>query len=199
MLPFVPSNAKTILEVGCGEGFFMQGLKAQQEVEAWGIEPEAVVSEKASVNFKKIICSTVEDAIHQLPDDYFDCIVFNDVLEHLLHPDRVLRSLHGKLRAGGCVVASVPNVRFMPNLYQLIVNKDWKYDPAGGILDETHFRFFTKKSMIRLFSDAGYDLNGISGINEIRSFKYRMLFLFTLGFFEDARYMQFACVASKAL
>ena len=83
---------------------------------------------------------------HLLPDNNFDVVIFNDVLEHFENPWAVLENVKTKLNASGVVVASIPNVAYITNLVELILKKDWRYKPEGGILDKTHLRFFTKKS-----------------------------------------------------
>jgi 2-polyprenyl-3-methyl-5-hydroxy-6-metoxy-1,4-benzoquinol methylase len=131
----------------------------------------------------------------QLPVGYFDCIVFNDVLEHLMDPWKVLSDSKKLLAPGGCVVASIPNMRFYDVLKQLIVNKQWQYKEAG-IMDFTHIRFFTVESIRDMFVKSGYRVVVLKGINyEKMPFFYYLLNLLTLNAFGDLRYVQYACVA----
>ncbi|MCX6231086.1 MAG: class I SAM-dependent methyltransferase [Bacteroidetes bacterium] len=197
MLEYVPLTARKILDVGCGEGIFINQIKERQEIEAWGVEINKSIAEKAKDSFNNLYNSSVEEAITLLPKKYFDCIVFNDVLEHTVNPLEILKDIKGNLADDGCIVASIPNVRFLPNLYHIIIHKDWKYDEKGGILDDTHLRFFTKKSIVRLFDDAGYVVEKIEGINSIELFKYKVMFALGMGFLEDTKYMQFACRVRK--
>jgi len=194
MLRFIPTHMERILEVGCGTGGFMSLIKQNRQIETWGIEPSAA-SKQAKLIFDHVIELSVEEAVERLPDDYFDCVIFNDVLEHLVDPEEVIRVISKKLCKEGRLVCSIPNVRFLPNLYQLLFRKDWKYDPEGGILDTTHLRFFTKISIDRLMSDNGFEVEILEGINPITLLKYRIILFLTFGFFEDARFMQFACVS----
>ena len=198
MLPFVPLEAKKILEVGCGDGIFLGELAKRQNAEVWGVELDSNAAMKAKSKTEKIFNLSIEDAINQLPKNYFDCIIFNDVLEHLSDPNKVLKLMHQLLAHQGCVVVSIPNVRFLPQIYHYIIQKDWKYDPNGGILDITHLRFFTKKSIIRMFDETGYSIEKIEGINPIELFKYKILINMSLGFLEDTRFMQYACVVRNS-
>ena len=56
MLRYIPHNAYTILEVGCGCGNFSELLKKKRSVEVWGIE----LSERAAViaadKLDKVLC-----------------------------------------------------------------------------------------------------------------------------------------------
>jgi 2-polyprenyl-3-methyl-5-hydroxy-6-metoxy-1,4-benzoquinol methylase len=157
----------------------------------------AEIADKARSRLDKVIVGGIEEQ-PGLPDGYFDCIVFNDVLEHLVDPWTVLRSIKVKLKSGGCVVASIPNVRHFSNLRQLILEKEWRYMDCG-VLDRTHLRFFTEKSIRRMFEDCGYNLCSIDGIVE-RPFPWTLGLLNRILFnsLRDTEYLQFACVATVA-
>jgi len=85
--------------------------------------------------------------------NYFDCIIFVDVLEHLRDPWRILQEITLFLKEGGVVVASIPNVRHYSTILNLIFKGQWPYRERG-IHDKTHLRFFTLKNIKELFSGA---------------------------------------------
>jgi len=192
----VPKKIKAILDIGCGQGDFLGLIKQQTGAESWGVEMVTEIGEKAKIRVDHILIGRIEDVIDSLPDSYFDCITFNDVLEHLLEPSIVLKMIESKLSENGIIIASIPNVRYISNLYELLIKKDWEYKDAG-ILDSTHFRFFTQKSMKRMFENVGYKLIRQDGINATGSWKFKFLIFFTIGFFSDTKYNQFVCIASK--
>lgn len=190
----VPPTTKTILDIGCGNGAFLKWIKDKTGAETWGIELVDEIAERAKEQADNILNGKVEEVLHLVPDGYFDCITFNDVLEHLLAPDEVLRMVKPKLSEKGIIIASIPNVRYFSNLHEIIIKKDWEYKDSG-ILDSTHFRFFTQKSMKKMFEKTGYSLKGQFGINKLNSWKFKILNLFTLGFINDTKYLQFICIA----
>jgi 2-polyprenyl-3-methyl-5-hydroxy-6-metoxy-1,4-benzoquinol methylase len=195
MLQYVPKEAKIILDVGCGQGNFGLELK-KRGATVWGIEIEDGPAAIAAGNLDKLLHSSVEDGINELPDKFFDCIIFNDVLEHLLQPEQVLTKIKTKLTPNGVIVCSIPNVRHWKNLRKLLFKKDWKYED-NGILDRTHFRFFTYRSIKRMFEDLGFDIVRFEGINatkSLRFFLFNAYFLFNAG---DAKFKQFACVVKS--
>ncbi|HSV54430.1 MAG TPA: class I SAM-dependent methyltransferase [Burkholderiaceae bacterium] len=195
MLPFVPGTACRILEIGCGEGLFAAALKRQRPVEIIGIEPFAEAAREAATRIDQVHCVEIEQGLAKLHGEAFDCVVCNDVLEHLVDPWEVLRKLRALLRPGGTVVASIPNVRYMPVLKSLVLQGGWEYQDAG-VLDRTHLRFFTQSGIRALFSQSGYRVNALQGINGIRfPWKFGLLNRLTLGALDDTRYVQFACVA----
>ena len=193
MLDFIPSSSGKILDVGCGEGCF--GLKLKKlGMEVWGIElnrESAVIAQK---KLNRVIIGDVFNLIDDLPDHYFDCVVFNDVLEHLIDPFTLLMKLKKKLSAKGFVVASIPNVRYFYNLKNLVIKKQWKYED-DGILDKTHLRFFTKDSIRETFNLLGYEVLRIEGIHAFNpSWMFKLLNLVLFGQLSDTKYLQFACV-----
>lgn len=190
----VPKGIKTILDIGTGQGYFLKLIKEQIGSETWGIELVTEMAEIAMKHSDKIITGKVEDVLSSIPDGYFDCITFNDVLEHTLEPGEILKMIKPKLSEKGIIMASIPNFRYLFNLYNLIFKGDWEYTDAG-ILDSTHLRFFTQKSMKQMFEKAGYQLTNQIGINGIGSWKFKLFNLLTFGFFSDSKYLQFICIA----
>jgi 2-polyprenyl-3-methyl-5-hydroxy-6-metoxy-1,4-benzoquinol methylase len=192
MLEFLPDKFSRVLEAGCGIGTFSAYLKDNYQAEVWGIEPVASIAERATEKLDKVINSTIEEAIKELPHNYFDLIIFNDVLEHLADPFETLSELRKIISKGTIIVASIPNVRYATNLKHILIDKDWQYTPEGGILDSTHLRFFTQKSISRLVKPNEYNVKFITGINPIRKWQFNIINIATLGFFSDTRYLQFA-------
>lgn len=153
-----------VLEVGCGAGNFRKNFLSNNEY--WGVEPHSDAALAASKVLDKVLVGTYSQVIDLLPDDYFECVVCCDVIEHMENPDFFLSSIKKKIRPNGYLVGSIPNVRYITNLYKLLFEKDWKYSESGT-LDRTHLRFFTEKSLKRLFYDAGYEIDIFVGINPI--------------------------------
>ncbi len=194
MLAHIPPSVKTVLEIGCGNGEFSRGIQAKCGAEIWGVELNSTAAELASRHLHKVFCGPIEQHVDALPNHYFDCICMNDVIEHLVDPWRVLQSLRAKLKPDGIVVASIPNVRHYKNLGSLLLNGDWQYVDSGT-LDRTHLRFFTHKSMQRLFNDSGYRVEKIQGVKRSRKFKLAALNFLSGGRLWDIAYLQFAIVA----
>ena len=152
----VNPEAKTILDVGCASGMMAAELKHKLAAEVWGIELMPEVAVEAGKILDKVITGKIEDSYEQLPEAYFDTIIFADVLEHLADPASVLTMMKTKLKPSGELIASIPNVRHWSVLKGLLEGR-WDYEDAG-ILDRTHLRFFTRKSVLDMFPEAGYKL-----------------------------------------
>jgi 2-polyprenyl-3-methyl-5-hydroxy-6-metoxy-1,4-benzoquinol methylase len=197
MVDFVPDAAKKIADIGCHTGAFGETLKSVRLVEVWGVEPNPEAAQKASRVLDTVLNANFDRDV-ALPDGSFDALTFNDVLEHLQDPWEALRIAATKLRPGGCVIASIPNVRQIDNLLHILRDRDFRYETLG-IRDRTHLRFFTAKSMARLFEESGYTVVKVVGINESwwsPSILRRLLFVIFGKYLDDTKYMQFAVVAT---
>ena len=194
MLEFVPPHVRCVLDVGCGAGAFGSLLKKALGAEVWGVEINETAAQSAGEKLDKVLTGDINRMMAVIPEAYFDCVVFNDVLEHLVDPYTILLSMKKKLRRGGVIVCSLPNIRYYRQLRELVVHKQWKYQDAG-ILDRTHLRFFTERSIKDMFRNLDFELILFKGMNPARSRNLRLLNALLLGALSDTRYPKFACVA----
>lgn len=195
MRRFVPAEARRILDVGCGAGAFGAGLKDERPgLEVWGVEMDPEAAARARTVLDRVLEGDAAGVAPTLAGERFDSIVLNDVLEHVLEPEALLALLRPLLADGGRLVASVPNIRHFPVVVDLAVRGRWEYTDEG-ILDRTHVRFFTRRSLGGLFGGGGFDLESVTGINGTGSAAFRLFNLATLGRCADMRWLQFACVA----
>ncbi len=197
MLKYVPANAKVILEVGCGEGNFAFALKRRNNAEVWGMELDPVSGRKAGGKLDKVLIGDAGPLVKELPDRYFDAVVFNDVLEHLVDPYSLLDYVKIKLKSGGVVVSSVPNIRYFRALIEIIWHQQWRYTDYGTF-DRTHLRFFTQKSIADMYGEAGYRVLQMEGTRRSKSIRPVLLNILFFGKLSDSKYLQFATVATPA-
>ena len=197
MVKFIPPNVTRMLDVGCGEGRFSQIIKSILSVEVWGIEIYKAAAEKAKTVLDNVLIGDIERGEITLPDDYFDCILFFDVLEHLHDPWTVLQNIGKSLKERGYIVASIPNIRHYEIVKDLVLYRRWEYE-SWGVLDKTHLRFFTASSIIKMFERCGYNIITMEGIRGGKfPWKFGLLNRILLNSLDDMRYLQFACVATK--
>jgi 2-polyprenyl-3-methyl-5-hydroxy-6-metoxy-1,4-benzoquinol methylase len=196
MLGFIPRDAARILEVGCGEGHFGGRLKEGTKREVWGVEVLAAAARAAEQRLDRVLSGDIAELVDDLPARYFDAVVFNDVLEHLVDPDDVLARMKRHVSEQGVVISSIPNIRFFPTFYELLVHRTWEYEESG-ILDRTHLRFFTVESIRAMYERLGYEVLRHEGINELDRLPKRFHLANTIfgGRLSDMRYTQFATVA----
>ena len=85
MLKYIPEDAQRILEVGCNDGTFCSTLR-RSDRELWGVELNPEAGEKAKKVCDHVLIGDFNEVFSQLPQNYFDCVIFNDVLEHIYSP-----------------------------------------------------------------------------------------------------------------
>jgi precorrin-6B methylase 2 len=161
LLRFMPPDARVVLEVGYGTGALAEAYRRiNPDVKYLGIEkvPEVARHARDNGHVDRVF---IGDAANVKPADLelsevdptVDCLVFGDVLEHMLDPWTVLARLARWVHSGGQVLACIPNVQHYSVLINLLRGK-WEYQNEG-LLDRTHLRFFTLEGMRELFSQAG--------------------------------------------
>jgi 2-polyprenyl-3-methyl-5-hydroxy-6-metoxy-1,4-benzoquinol methylase len=199
MLKFIPQNVNYVLDIGCSSGGFGNQIKKHFNCNVWGVEPDFKSAQKAELLLDKVLNNFYDDDL-DLQNQKFDCIIFNDVLEHLVNPFSTLEMSKKHLSKNGFIIASIPNLRYYNAIKHILISKDFKYVEMG-IFDKTHLRFFTKKSIERMFIEAGFKINMIEGINSIKKWDNRSYLEFKkFKFFfgnsiSDMEFLQFAIVS----
>ena len=151
VVAYIPT-VNRLLDVGCNEGDF--GLVvADRGTEVWGIEPKVSAAAIAATRLNKVITGLYPEDFPE--GETFDCVVFNDVLEHMPDPGPALQAARRQLRPGGFLIASMPNVRHISVVSDLVRRGRWDYQD-WGLMDRTHLRFFTKSTMRELVEAAGF-------------------------------------------
>jgi 2-polyprenyl-3-methyl-5-hydroxy-6-metoxy-1,4-benzoquinol methylase len=195
MLKYIPQGTRTTPEFGCGCGGFSALLKARLGVESWAVEVDETAAQEASRKLDRVLCADAHASIARIPDNHFDCILFFDVLEHLVDLYSLLLAVKPKLTTAGVIVASIPNIRYYRAFLKLVVHGDWHYEDQG-IMDRTHLRFFTRKSIINTFEQLDFRILTIEGIHPTSSRAYRSLNAVLFNALSDVRYKHFAVVAA---
>jgi 2-polyprenyl-3-methyl-5-hydroxy-6-metoxy-1,4-benzoquinol methylase len=165
VVPFLPPAPTRVLEIGCSEGRFRANLP--RTCEYCGVELVPEVARVASAVLDSVLVGRFEDVASELPAHYFDLVICNDVIEHLPDHDAFLEGIKEKMAPSAHLVGSVPNVRYLPHLSQLLIGKEWRY-AESGLLDRTHLRFFTRRSWERTLREHGFVIEAIAGINSVK-------------------------------
>lgn len=149
-----------VLEIGCACGATLIEIKRRFcNASLYGIELDEGPSSIAS-HFASISNENIEKASLNYPENFFDYIIFGDVLEHLREPGQVLTTMKRYLKEGGSILASIPNVMHI-SVMKPLLSGYWTYEDAG-ILDRTHLKFFTYEEIMRLFKSCGYCVGPVS-------------------------------------
>jgi 2-polyprenyl-3-methyl-5-hydroxy-6-metoxy-1,4-benzoquinol methylase len=196
LLPFLPDASRVLLDVGCGSGAFGRLVRSRRPtMELWAVEPDPAAARAAEDGFDHVIVGEFPHVA--LPDGRFDVVLCADVLEHMAEPEVALCAATRALAHGGAMVASIPNVRhWRAVMWPLLRHGTWTYTERG-VLDRTHLRFFTRRSMRGFFLDNGWSVESVTGINMI--WREKLLATVTAHLLDDFLFPQYVVVARPSL
>lgn len=160
VLSCVPRSAMTVLDAGCSNGALGAALKQQVTGrQVFGIEYDKSFCEEAARRLDGAI--NVDLNAFKWRDHYgvdkFDCIIFADVLEHLVDPWQVLNDATAVLRPNGFIIISLPNIRHVSAIYAIAVRGNFPR-ASRGIFDKTHLRWFTMGDGVSLCRGANLNI-----------------------------------------
>ncbi len=185
-----------VLDLGCGGGHNGALLRRAGAREVVGIERDPGAAATAAKRLDRVVqadLATFDFA--SLGVELFDVVLASDVLEHLVDPEAVLAAAVSRLRPGGLVVASIPNVAHVSTFVWLLL-KRWPRR-SHGIFDRTHLRFFGRHDMVALLRGAGLEVLRVEPyFTRYRALRLAAL-LVSLGVFRDYWARQFLLVARK--
>ncbi len=160
------SENSVVLDVGCANGEMGEYLFLHKNCTMFGMDYNSFSLENARKTnaYRELLqvdlnVFSIQDFphFHQL----FDYIVLGDVLEHLMDPAGVLRKLKHFLKPTGKFIISLPNLAHISIKLQLI-HDEFNYTPTG-LLDQTHFRFFTWKTFPKFFAALSLKIEKATG------------------------------------
>lgn len=159
----LPNDTKKILEIGTGSGAMANAYKQiNSDVNYVGVEidPEyqALSERYCDTVYLENFESPSDALLHEVDDA--DFIIFSDVLEHMYNPWKVLKNLSERIPEHCRILASIPNIQHW-SIQMRLLNGDFEYADSG-LLDRTHVRFFTRKTMVQLFTNNGFSINQIT-------------------------------------
>lgn len=134
-----------LLDVGCSSGFFLDCMTGW---ERYGIELDSRYAQKAQKTYgPRIHIGTLEG--YDGPQDFFDVIALQDVLDHMPDPLQALRRCHSLLKADGLLIVKVHDVSCLfakimgPKFYAFIPPVHLTYFSRGNLaqaLDRSGFK-----------------------------------------------------------
>lgn len=130
----------TVLDLGCGEGDSVELFKRLAvDTEWYGVDIESSPEVSQRTRQSSYI-STFNGVDLPYSDEYFDLIYCHQVLEHVRHPDALIKDALRVLKPNGLFIGSVSYLE--PYHSYSIFN-------------------FTPYGIVRVFSDAGFEISEI--------------------------------------
>lgn len=160
---FIPPGS-CVLDIGCACGDLGVALAQNKNCTLYGIEyNEKSVQIAVETHCYNHVwhCNLETLVINDFRDffNFFDFIVFGDILEHLQEPCLAISKMLSLLKPDGECIISLPNISH-GSIKAQIINNDFIYMPLGT-LDETHLRFFTHKTIPTFLAQNNLVINNI--------------------------------------
>jgi 2-polyprenyl-3-methyl-5-hydroxy-6-metoxy-1,4-benzoquinol methylase len=151
---------KTVLELGAAAGHVTRALKSMGNTVV-AVERDGRFAEQLAGIADGVHITDLDwlDLKKILGDQKFDVILAGDVLEHCTRPDLVLLQCHSLLSPDGSIVVSLPNVAHADVRLSLLTGR-FEYRPTG-LLDNTHLRFFTRRTIEKFVEENGFAIEEI--------------------------------------
>jgi 2-polyprenyl-3-methyl-5-hydroxy-6-metoxy-1,4-benzoquinol methylase len=157
-------NGTNLLDIGCGEGFFLFNASRAGYITK-GIELSQDAVEYARREFGLDVEAKPFEEL-RFPEGHFDVITLWQVLEHVPYPLVILKEVHRILKPEGMLVASTPNIEGIP---AKILGKRW------WNIRCLHINQFTRKTLATVLKNIGF--KNISSVSYKESISLLMLFL----------------------
>lgn len=148
-----------ILDLGCSSGLLSERLVRMGHhvvgVDAYEIEG---VRDRTDAFFK----ADLNEGIPSCVGDDFDIVLAADILEHVVNPGNLIAQVREVLAPTGTALFCVPNIaHWYPRVRSALGMFD--YDQRG-ILDSTHLRFFTRRSLVKLLEKRGFAIKRVEPV-----------------------------------
>jgi 2-polyprenyl-3-methyl-5-hydroxy-6-metoxy-1,4-benzoquinol methylase len=166
IVDMIPASASRILDVGCSNGATGRALKAINPTRSvCGIEYDAEFARQAARDLDFVVHGdlNVLDWQVALGERRFDCIIFADVLEHIVSPQQCLQQAKQFLLPGGTIVVSLPNIRHVSALSSIFLQGNFPQRDRG-IFDRTHLRWFTMRDGKEMLATSGFKVSATSQV-----------------------------------
>jgi glycosyltransferase involved in cell wall biosynthesis len=155
-LDAVPKGAR-VLDIGAGPGGLARELLHK------GCEVVVVDKHAPSIGEGVGFIRQDLDDVPLFDPKQCDRILLLDVIEHLSEPEMFLDRLRARVDwTPRTLVLTTPNIAFAAQRIMLLFGQ-FNYGKAG-ILDRTHRRLFTFRSIQRLLVDAGFRIKEVRGV-----------------------------------
>lgn len=107
ILELLQPNAR-VLDIGCANALVLRSLPST--FQRTGVDIASSLLQRAQQAGIETVVSDFDNNPLPLPDDYYDLVLANDVIEHVLHTDHVINEINRVLKPGGNLVVSIPNI-----------------------------------------------------------------------------------------
>jgi SAM-dependent methyltransferase len=163
---FVPAQGKTVLDIGCGDGWLLYQFRNRFS-HLVGLEYSQGRLDVAHAKLKGLaftgVCGSAEN-MHSIESNSIDHIVCADVIEHIPDVYQAADEMFRVLRPGGHAVINTPNIAFVKKRLRLLAGRfPSTSQPNEGhgsdiLYDGGHLHYFTYRSLRVLLQRSGFSV-----------------------------------------
>lgn len=140
---------KQVLDLGCGDGFFMEKIKAEGNI-VEGVEISVPAVRKARGKGFMVYNISLNDDWSSKLNKLYDIIFAGELIEHIFDTDRFLQNCRNALKKNGSLVITTPNVASLGRRLLLLFGKNPLIETTARKTDAGHIRYFTHQTLINL-------------------------------------------------
>lgn len=167
----------TVLDLGTGSGALGKYLQETLGCTVDGLTYNDAEADVARPHYRRVEVANLENCVLAdiFPGERYDYVVCADVLEHLSRPERIVEACRDILAPSGKLLISVPNAGYSGLIGELLQG-DFTYREEG-LLDRTHLRFFTRRSLARFLGELNWSLEVFDTITrELPASEFKVAF-----------------------
>lgn len=138
-----PETNSSVLEIGCGTGYVIQGLSRFKNYKLAGAEIYLEGLKFAKKRLPDVEFMQMDASDMPFVEEY-DAIGAFDVLEHIENDELVMSNIYKSLKKGGCFFVTVPQYMFM-------------WSDTDEI--DCHKRRYSKKEILTKLNKCGFKVN----------------------------------------
>lgn len=143
-----------VLEIGCGNGYFLSALRDNGIWDVWGVEPGKDMVAKAPLSLRDRIVVDVFKK-HQFPDNTFDLVCCFHTLDHVVAPLDLAKLSFSLLKRGGVMIVVTHDTEGLSVKL---------FGERSPIFDIEHIFLFNKKTISELFKRATFAIVNVKNL-----------------------------------
>ena len=156
-----------VLELGPATGYLTEYMQKNLNCSVDCVELSPEMADIAEQYCRYMLVADLDrtDLHDHFEEKSYDYIILADVLEHLKENEKILTGCRSLLKEDGKLILSVPNIAHASVIGSLLKGK-FEYSDEG-LLDRTHLRFFTRKSIIELLEQSGFSIETVEVLQKL--------------------------------
>jgi len=166
-----------MVELGCGDGSLLREVADALGIrDVYGVDIDEMALKKAACRDIKVFKADLNSDPLPFKDDFFDIVLMEEVIEHLVNPYNAIREAYRVLKRGGLFLLSTPNLAWWLNRLALLLGYQPYWSECSTIYNvgkfkrnlrqplSGHLRLYTYKALKQLLELHGFQVIASKGV-----------------------------------